>query len=78
MTGYHRKQAIRVLRREPQPPKVKPGPQRRYDDQMRAALILLWEAGDQICGKRLKALIPTLVEAMTWHGHLSLSKHALL
>ncbi|WP_237573882.1 MULTISPECIES: hypothetical protein [Burkholderiaceae] len=44
LTGYHRKHAIRVLRREPQPPKVKPGPQRRYDDQMRAALILLWEA----------------------------------
>ncbi|CBW77266.1 Y4rM (plasmid) [Mycetohabitans rhizoxinica HKI 454] len=41
---------------------------------MRAALVPLWEPGDRICGKRLKALIPTLVEAMTWHAHLSLSK----
>lgn len=73
LTGYHRKHAIRVLCREPQPPRAKPGPNRRYDDEVRAALITLWEAGDRICGKRLKALIPTLVDSMTRHGHLSLS-----
>jgi hypothetical protein len=74
LTGYHRKHAIRVLCREPQLPRAKPGPQRRYDDDVRAALITLWEAADRICGKRLKALIPTLIESMTRHGHLSLSK----
>jgi len=74
LTGYHRKHAIRVLRREPQPPKAKPGPQRRYDDDVRSALITLWEAADRICGKRLKALIPTLIDSMTRHGHLSLPK----
>ena len=37
---------------------------------MREALILLWEAADRICGKRLKAPIPTLVAAMEKHGHL--------
>lgn len=74
LTGYHRKHAIRGLCRELRPPKVKPGPQRRYDDEVRAALITLWEAADRICGKRLKALIPTLIESMTRHGHLSLSK----
>ena len=37
------------------------------------ALILLWEASDRICGKRLKAMVPTLVEAMERHGHLSLA-----
>jgi hypothetical protein len=74
VTGYHRKHAIRVLCREPGPPRTKPGPQRRYDDQVRAALITLWEAANRICGKRLKALIPTLTEAMTRHGHLKLSK----
>ena len=41
---------------------------------MRAALITLWEAGDRICGKRLKAFIPTLIDSMTRHGHLTLSK----
>jgi hypothetical protein len=28
---------------------------------------MLWEASDRICGKRLKPLIPTLVEAMERH-----------
>ncbi len=74
VTGYHRKHAIRVLCREPLPSRTKPGPQRRYDDTVRAALITLWEAGDRICGKRLKALIPTLIDSMTRHGHLTLSK----
>jgi hypothetical protein len=52
LTGYPRKHAIRVLAREP-------GPQarachRRYDEAVRQARIVLWEAGDRICGKRLK------------------------
>jgi len=42
VTGYHRKRAIRVLCREPRASGPKPGPQRRYDDEMRAALIKLW------------------------------------
>ena len=33
---------------------------------------VLWEASDRICGKRLKALMPTLVEAMERHGHMRL------
>ncbi|MFM0631532.1 transposase family protein [Paraburkholderia xenovorans] len=74
VTGYHRKHAIRVLCREPLPSRAKPGPQRRYDDEVRAVLIILWEAADRICGKRLKALIPTLIDSMTRHGHLTLSK----
>lgn len=30
------------------------------------------EAADRVCGKRLKALLPTLIEAMQRHGHLDL------
>lgn len=33
---------------------------------------MLWEAADRVCGKRLKALIPTLLDAMERHGHLDL------
>jgi hypothetical protein len=73
LTGYHRKHAIRVLCRETRPPKAKPGPQRRYDDEVRPALITLWEAADRICGKRRKAVISTLIESMTRHGHLPLT-----
>src|SRR4051812_46364891 len=51
-----------------------PWPERRlYDEAVREALIVLWEASDRVCGKRLKALAPILVEAMERHGHLQLA-----
>jgi hypothetical protein len=37
-------------------------------------LIVFWGAADRICGKRLKALIPMLVDAMERHGHLDLDR----
>ena len=50
-----------------------PRPGRRvYGDAVREALIVLWEASDRICGKRLRPLLPILVEAMERHGHLQL------
>ena len=36
------------------------------------ALTVLWEAADRVCGKRMKPLIPMLVDAMERHGHLDL------
>lgn len=36
------------------------------------ALTIVWEAADRICGKRLKAVLPTSVESMEHHGHLCL------
>ena len=45
---------------------------RRIDDEaVRAAVIVIWEAADRICGKRLKAALPHLVESMERHGHLA-------
>ena len=41
---------------------------------MRQALTVLWEAAERVCGKRLKALIPMLVDAMDRHGHLDLDQ----
>jgi hypothetical protein len=40
---------------------------------MREALMVLWEASDRVCGKRLRPLLPVLVEAMERHGHLQLA-----
>jgi hypothetical protein len=37
---------------------------------VREALIVVWEASDRICGKRLQSLMPILVEAMERHRHL--------
>ena len=34
---------------------------------------MIWEASDRICGKRLRPLVPILVEAMERHGHLQLA-----
>jgi hypothetical protein len=73
VAGYHRKHAIRLLRKELG---VQESPRRKgkslYDEATRQAVILLWEAADRICGKRLKALLPALIEAMERHGHLQL------
>jgi hypothetical protein len=71
VTGYHRKHALRVLHRtvRARPPRPRP---RIYDEAVRQALTLLWEAADRICGKRLKALLPVLIESMERHGHLRL------
>src|ERR671921_91552 len=44
-----------------------------YDAAMREALIVLWEASDRVCGKRLRPLLPVLVGAMERHGHLQLA-----
>lgn len=52
VTGFHRKHAIGVLRAGGTGPTSGPRPGRRvYDDAVREALIVLWKASDQICGK---------------------------
>ena len=64
ITGYHRKHAERLLRRGQVAVRPRPRPERRvYDQAVREALVVLWEASDRICGKRLKPLIPLLIPA---------------
>lgn len=73
VTGFHRKHAIRVLRETKAQDSHRREPRLRvYDEAVRQALIVLWEAADRICGKRLKQVAPALVEAMERHGHLRL------
>jgi len=72
VTGFHRKHAIRALKRHTGNSSG-PAPRARiYDEAAVTALTILWEAADRICGKRLKEAIPTLVDAMERHGHLQL------
>ena len=73
LAGYHRKHAIRLLAEPVECAQAAPTRNRLYDKAVRQALIVLWEAADRICGKRLKVLIPILVEAMERHGHLQLA-----
>jgi hypothetical protein len=77
-TGWHRKHAVRALRRRAT---VGPGevgaPQerkRRYGATIKDALTALWEASDRVCGKRLKVMIPTLLPALEQHGRLRLGQ----
>jgi hypothetical protein len=74
-TGYHEKSAIRILN-SASTLKVRQSRQRAslYDDAVRAALIVLWEASDRVCGKRLKALLPILLPALERNGHLKLDE----
>jgi hypothetical protein len=88
ITGYHRKSLLRLLNRKVSaaavavdgacgeqgecPSALKPHPRRRYGPEAAAALVPLWEASDRLCGKRLVALLPLLVESLESHGHLNL------
>jgi hypothetical protein len=75
VSGYHPKSAIRVLNAQaaPKPPQTRHRPS-LYDDAARQALIVLWEASDRVCGKRLRPLLRILLPALERHGHLRLDE----
>jgi hypothetical protein len=74
VSGLHRKHAMRLLRAVRSERRGGVRPERRvYKEAVREALIVLWEASDRVCGKRLRALAPILVEAMERHGHMRLA-----
>ena len=74
VTGHHRKHGIRLLGQLDQDDEVprQARGQRIYDEAVSEAVIVIWEAADRICGKRLKAAMPHLVESMERNGHLAL------
>jgi hypothetical protein len=78
ITGYHRKSAIRILNGSAEDGmEVVQRPRLRiYDSAFCTTLIVLWEASDRVCGKRLQALLPSLVPALERHGHLVLDSSA--
>ena len=73
-TGYHEKSAIRVLNGTSFPRSQTRRRLPLYDEAVRGALIVLWEASDRVCGKRLKALLPILIPALERNGHLKLDE----
>ena len=74
VTGFHRKHAIRALKRSPRQEESREARERSriYDEAVQEALTIVWEAADRICGKRLHEVIRGLVDAMERHGHLHL------
>src|SRR5262245_18469814 len=73
VTGFHRKHAIRALKKSAKFETAEPRQRARiYDEAVGEALTIVWEAADRICGKRLRQVIAGLVDAMERHGHLKL------
>ena len=73
-TGYHRKAAIRLLRRTLAPPKTgRRGAPRRYDHRVVDALVIAWEAAGRIGSKRLAPFLRELVPILERHGELTLT-----
>ena len=73
MAGCHRKHAVRLLGHDEEEAKRAPSKGGRiYDDAVRQALVVVWEASDRICGKRLKAALPSMVQSLERHGHRDL------
>jgi hypothetical protein len=73
VTGYHRKAAIRLLRREPSlPRRGRRGGRRRYEAEVVEALRKVWESSDRVCSKRLQPFLGELVHVMRVHGELQI------
>ena len=74
VTGYHRKAAIRLLRRDGS---LRPGKRRgrppHYRPEVIQALRVTWEASDRLCSKRLKPFIVELVNVLRRHGELAVN-----
>ncbi|CDX33988.1 conserved hypothetical protein [Mesorhizobium sp. SOD10] len=72
-TGYHEKSAIRVLNSLSQPKRWQTRQRPSiYDEAARGVSIVLWEASDRVCRKRLKVLLPILLPALERNRHLKL------
>jgi hypothetical protein len=74
VTGLHRKHAIRLLSVKNVSPRPRGRPRTRYGRAVAEALVLLWEASDRVCSKRLKVMIPTLLLALERHGQIAVEE----
>ncbi len=75
ITGHHRKYALRLLTLTGEgSTTAKISGRRIYGEAVSGALVTLWEASDRLCGKRLKAILPKLLESLEAHGHLELDQ----
>lgn len=71
-TGYSRKHAIVLLNRDAVKLARKRNRRRLYED-VKDAVIQVWDASNRICSKRLVPFLPVLVASMEKHEHLRIS-----
>lgn len=55
---YSRKYAIRILSGKVNPREKKPGPKKKYGDELVQHLIYLYESMDRVCSKKMVAALP--------------------
>ena len=71
VTGYHRKTAVRLLSGEGSAgSKERRGRPPVYGEDVREALLKVWETSDRLCGKRLAPFTAELSHRMMEHGEL--------
>jgi len=73
LTGYHRKAAIRVLRKGRKPKRWDRRGPKIYTNEVKAALLEIWEVCGRICSKRLAPFLPEIVTVLEREGELKLS-----
>ncbi len=71
LTGYHRKAAIRAFKRKPKA-KDRRGRPRVYTNEVKAALIELWELSGRLCSKRLAPFLSEFIDVLERNGELKL------
>ena len=73
-TGYHRKYAVALLNQTAESPSTterKPRHQkRRYSDDVKAALQVIWKVANRLCSKRLVPFLPEFIPMLEKYGHL--------
>lgn len=73
-TGYHRKYAIRLLKKGPSRKGwKKKGRQKVYEGEVVQLLIRIWEISGRICSKRLHPFLPEMVSVLERHNEIQLS-----
>ena len=75
-TGYKRKYAICLLNSSQAPYKKKSTKNKKntYDDNVKNALLTIWNASNRICSKRLVPFIPAMIEVLERNGHIFLTQ----
>jgi hypothetical protein len=71
LTGYHRKAAIRAFRRKPRA-KDRRGRPRVYTNEVKAALLELWELSGKLCSKRLAPFLSEFMDVLERNDELKL------
>ena len=67
ITGHHPKHGIRLLSQLHENDEVahQARGQRIHDEAAKEAVIMIWEAADRICGRRLNAAMPCLAQKVS-------------